>query len=279
MGISMIRTFFFILFLSMLCSCDSSPEPSSSFDNQDIFAAIEASYDGVNSVEVTAHLKGSSFSNTSYLQLSKEDAFITSVNGDQIALFDSSKGIFSASRSYSDNIHNMSERGYTKNYHLLVFVEHSGKPEYFSIIPTTSKPDRIFVSLERSVKSPVRGSVAEIPDDFEIISPISNSTISRTQNITLQWSNSGKADAMVIETAAVCEQSGNRINTFYPVGDAGIETVNSSDIFPTTVNSSETCDVNIILKRVRNGNISSGFGKGGYFNGINRRNVIFISQP
>ncbi|MES0328485.1 MAG: hypothetical protein ABUK13_09885, partial [Gammaproteobacteria bacterium] len=137
---------------------------------------------------------------------------------------------------------------------------------------------RSYVTFDRSNQPSAANSWVELPPDFSILNPSSNSSVSRSGTVTLQWSDFDNVSIMKLDIGAVCDGVRYPASINFGIVNTGSIVLSSADYFPVTPLSTSNCSVSFLLKRQSLGFVSPAFG-GGTFEGIQQRMVQFTSIP
>jgi hypothetical protein len=132
------------------------------------------------------------------------------------------------------------------------------------------------VALTRANDTSAPASTATLPAPFKITAPTAGATASRAADLTLTWDTTG-ADAMTYEASGACIKA--VFKTAIP-SDSGTFVIPKGTIAPTdTSKANDTCQVQITIRRTRNGTLDKAYGYGGDIAAAQTRVVSVSSTP
>jgi hypothetical protein len=111
---------------------------------------------------------------------------------------------------------------------------------------------------------------------FTLTAPTAAASHSRTGAgaFDVEWSNT-ELDDLEIWVSGDCIIT----RLFMPLTDAGIYTIDEDEIESLPGSEGSTCDITLSVERVRDGDLDSNFGEGGYVVSRQYREVTFSSTP
>ncbi len=136
--------------------------------------------------------------------------------------------------------------------------------EYATDFQTDAADTAFQISFERTVDAGAPDSQLTLPAPFEVTAPASGSSFSRgTEDLQVEWSDSGTSDAMRWEATGDCiEYASGNID-----GDNGVQTLEAGTLESAWTEDGADepgdCTVTLTLWRSRNGTLDAGFGEGG----------------
>jgi len=238
----------------LLTQCGDSSVPSPEVSNADIRAEIKAVSDGSGTISVHGTLYEDSSGRT--LELKSSEMLIVSQNRNTEALFGLKYNLWQRSEDNAEVA-------------TLQSSEDDDSYSYIGIFYQQKLNDLFYISFVRTADRSVLNSEVTLPNPFQILSPGSGQTFSRSDGaINVTWDSSGTADDMQIEVDSVCP-----LHHWQRIEDNGN--------YPLLLGTSqqESCTVTIVLNRIRPGLVAAEFGKGGYIHGLQQRSVSIISVP
>lgn len=149
-----------------------------------------------------------------------------------------------------------------------------GTASYHASFDASEADTEFVVSLTRTVDDGAPDSRCDLPDPFDI-DTAGGATISRADDLTVDWSPQGSDDmAWRLSGTCIQDQSGT------VDGDPGTLTVAGNTIMqPQSATVEESCDVTLTLTRSRPGTLDPHYGKGGEIEGRQTRSLTFTSEP
>jgi hypothetical protein len=117
------------------------------------------------------------------------------------------------------------------------------------------------------------GSTVSMPALFAPSTPVDGSQVSRATPITVTWDPPGTG-MLWASVSSSCASTANR-----EVADSGTLVIEPGDWTVTAGAEAETCAATIILQRETAGTVSSAFGEGGRFTGVQRREIDVQLAP
>lgn len=193
--------------------------------------------------------------------------------GQPVDAFEASSNIAGALADAAERTARMDEQGTAEFNFLFLKIAILGTPYY----ATTLNPipeNRYYLGYLRKQLPNATESYVSLPSSFQITAPLSNETVSRTNDILVNWETSGESiDEVEIHTALVCDgvtrQSFNdRLNS-----DTGTYTVPGGTL-DATVN--QTCPLDIEITKRRFGTLGANLN-GGEINGQRVTTVTVMS--
>lgn len=261
-----IATLTLILFLT---GCNEKPVSSNAVANTQLSAKLEVISGAGTSVQGIAQFTTISNGTVKFVNL---------VDGEHV-LFSKSDPTASFSANLFSNSANFGSSSKILTRRTII----SGQPEYFTVLNNSDNTNIFYISFIRTKDVSVLNSSVSLPDDFLLTAPQDNTIISRTNDINLQWSDSGTTDTMSYDMTGTCELSSGAIDNVYITlaitGDTGSHTIKTSDFVSEIAESTSTCLLSIVLQRSRNGILNNEFGLGGSIRGIQQQVVSFTSTP
>ena len=228
-----------VLCLSPLIACESVS--SSDVLTSGMYANLEVSADGSGSSRANAVLRVGGGSSNVYVDLVDGDTLTVKQGEEIVELEKSSVGDF---------------REYNANFE----VDEEGSAFDFAFV--------------RDVDEGAPSSVVTLPAKFEITAPEVDASISRAEDLTFTW-DGGSDDVMRYNIDGDCVLSeGETLE-----GDEGTYTIPAGTIEAVDENDPETCSVELVLSRVRAGDLDPGFGEGGNAEGVQVRRLKVVSAP
>ncbi len=128
------------------------------------------------------------------------------------------------------------------------------------------------IALQRTTDVSAPSSVCTLPDGFNVTSPTSTGTFSRSSDLTVTYDTPGSGDTMTWSLSGCTNASGS------VTGDSGSFTIPRGTLTPAGTQSG-TCQDTITLTRARPGQIDSHYGSGGSIVAQQVRSVTFNSVP
>ena len=131
----------------------------------------------------------------------------------------------------------------------------------------------------RSIDTSILSSRILLPQSFQILTPTSNSSISRSQAILLTWDNVSPY-TMELYIEGECGTS-DSISTTVNIGaDTGQYLLNAS-AFSNQIDypGISTCSLRLNLRRLRSGVVNSAYGMGGSVTGVQQQTINIVSTP
>jgi hypothetical protein len=228
-----------VLCLSPLIACESVS--STDVLTNGMYANLEVSADGSGTSRANAVLRVGGGSSNVYVDLVEGDTLTVEQDGETVELEKSSVGDF-------------------REYNAEFDVDAEGSAFDFA--------------FTRDVDEGAPSSVVVLPAKFEITAPEVDATISRAEDLTFTW-DGGSDDAMRYNMDGDCVFSeGETLE-----GDEGTYTIPGGTIESVDENDPETCSIELVLSRVRAGDVDAGFGEGGNAEGVQVRRLKFVSAP
>jgi len=132
---------------------------------------------------------------------------------------------------------------------------------YVGELPVDSAGTEFVVSLERTVDAGAPASTFTLPEPFAFGS--TGSDLGPNQNLQFDWTPSGEGDEMEVVVDGDCIVLWSKELD----GDPGAYEIPGDDIDVLGDEGGETCDVTVTLRRVRGGQLDSGYGEGGLVQG------------
>lgn len=262
------------------CGGGDAPKPSTSYATGNIYAYMKAVQDDNGDLTTTVQLRDGPASNASYLYLGNGETLYTNLEKPAAQFMGYNSNLFSSSTDLTQNLRVMGSRDLYFDY--LVFTQIAyGKPEYFTIEKPAAgtNPLRVYVDFERA-GALTYTSIIDLPGAFQINSPASAASLSRTTSVSLTWTNVDATTSMSLNVAGVCSD-GNRYSMTKFLGtDTGSATLVSTDYFPATgVSTAANCQTAFMLQRIKLGNVAAQFALGSTSSGIQQRSVRFTTTP
>ncbi len=228
-----------VLCLSPLIACESVS--STDVLTNGMYANLEVSADGSGTSRANAVLRVGGGSSNVYVDLVEGDTLTVKQGEDTVELEKSSVGDF-------------------REYNAEFEVDEEGSAFDFA--------------FTRDVDEGAPSSIVVLPAKFEITAPEVDATISRAEDLTFTW-DGGSDDAMRYNMDGDCVFSeGETLE-----GDEGTYTIPGGTIESVDENDPETCSIELVLSRVRAGDVDAGFGEGGSAEGVQVRRLKFVSAP
>ncbi len=264
-----------ILLVSVVAACDDDlgrspdPVPSDSVGNPELQANIEVVKGSDNSAIVIAKITAVNQATSLIVELVGDDRLLFSKDESvESLLLQREQGLFSAAVNIGEKLTEMKVREPLRN-----------EPEYFSTINNVNDNTQFYVSLLRSEDASVFSTRVTLPEPFELSLPQDGQSISRTQAILISWDNVS-TNTMELFISGECGST-DKVNKVIAIGtDTGQYLLNSNEFsgeieFPLV----STCDLNLSVKRLRTGSLSSEFGMGGSASGVQQVTKRIISTP
>jgi hypothetical protein len=129
------------------------------------------------------------------------------------------------------------------------------------------------IDFERADDDSALGSTVSMPALFRPTAPVDGSQVSRATAVTVTWEPAG-AGMLSVTVSSTCASTASR-----EVPDTGTLTIEPSEWTVTQGAEAETCAAVIILQRRTVGTVSSAFGEGGSFIGVQRREIDVQLAP
>jgi len=232
------RTLAFIAVLATGCAQTDSSDLLTS----GIYAQIAASASGDGTTRVTATLYVGNPLNLNFVNLSGDDQLVAS--------------------------HGSAEMVMTETVLLNVVSHHA-------TFNTDNPGDQFQVALERSVDNGARNSIAVLPERFTL-DPLTTTTASRAQPLTLTWSPLDAPNMMRWEARGDCiELESQNLSA-----DGGTLTIEAGRLAKRMGEGvADECPITITVTRSRPGQLDPGYGKGGIIAGQQVRSVMLTSTP
>lgn len=228
-----------VLCLSPLIACESVS--STDVLTNGMYANLEVSADGSGTSRANAVLRVGGGSSNVYVDLVEGDTLTVKQGEDTVELEKSSVGDF-------------------REYNAEFEVDEEGSAFDFA--------------FTRDVDEGAPSSIVVLPAKFEITAPEVDATISRAEDLTFTW-DGGSDDGMRYNMDGDCVFSeGETLD-----GDEGTYTIPGGTIESVDENEPETCSIELVLSRVRAGDVDAGFGEGGSAEGVQVRRLKFVSAP
>jgi hypothetical protein len=153
--------------------------------------------------------------------------------------------------------------------------------DYQAYMNVTASQTLFTISFYRSNGENIVGSSARLPEFFEITLPEDNSQFDWTENVTLSWTPARDGQSISIYSSLSCTSSTgeNTTNaTSFDIDDDGLYLFDISNNGLLTVGTSgletsELCDLTLVLQRDGVGVIDPAFDSGGEFSVMQTRKL------
>lgn len=271
---------FFITFL--LIACDE-PVDSTNVSNSELQAKIRVTKASSNTATVTTSLKAIVSSGTEDVVLSGADHLLVSIDSGLEDLFiQDTGGLFENIANISSSLFELKPR--QDNDHLFEFLSFDHNPEYFTILKNVNDNNVFFISMLRQNDINILDSEVSLPTAFQILSPASGQTFSRSQVFALSWDNVS-TDNMELHIEGTCNSTDTDnefvSDTFSIGNDVGFATfiINNNVLNLPSRLANSRCNLNLHLRRINTGTIVTDFGSGGLAEGIQQRTISIVSVP
>jgi len=136
----------------------------------------------------------------------------------------------------------------------------------------------IYIHLIKNDGISALDSSINLPMGFQITAPQSSSSIPRSDDINISWSNT-TAEPVELEVSGTCSDNSEFTQSFAIDNLAGTHVLSSADVSTIVSNSTFSCVLNLRIKRKTFGVISTNFIQGGVYEGIEQRVVSVTSVP
>lgn len=257
---------FFLLFLSLtIVACGSSSVDSDKVSTAEIFPRFSALSDGSGNVNIVAQLRASALGDSDFVKLVDGDVLLAS-SGVKFNEVVDTGDIFSDANRFSEKMAILNQR-----------TLDGGGIQYEVSLVNVDLSLPVYIHLIRDKGVSALDSKVTIPAGFQITSPQSSSSISRSENISVKWSNA-TGEPAELEVSATCDdmEFSNNITVDNSIGEY---LLSSAEVGSIVNNSAFTCVLNLRVKRKLFGSISTTFVQGGVFDGIEQRVVTVTSVP
>lgn len=254
-----------LLTLLLVVGCDSDSTPSGTLAASDIAPVLTATQSQNGEVEITAKIYNTSGGTTT---LTDGDTFFTSLGTPPDQLMNFTSDLFTTAPTMSDRLKVMQRRT---------------SSEYYSLDYATgmTPPVRAYVAFERGNGEWTGQTWTDIPQDFTILAPAANSSISRSGSLTLSWSDVDNTVPMELDSAMICNNIPYYKTDIAPFTDPGSVVLAAAEYFPAGA-PDMTCHAVFTLKRtgpVRYVSSELGLGPGSSIRGVMEHTVEFTSTP
>jgi len=272
-----------LLLITFLLSACDDPVPSTSVSNSELQAKIRVTKTSSHSATVTTSLKAIISTGSEDVELNGGEYLLVSLDSGLEDIFlQESGGLFENTSNISSSLFVLEPR--QDHNFLSEFFSFDHNPEYFTTLNNINDDSNFFVSMIRQNDINILDSEINLPVPFQITSPVSGETFSRSQPFVLTWDNTG-ADNMELHIEGICNSTENdneRVSDTFNIGnDVGFTTflINNNVLnLPSRLANSQ-CNLNLHLRRIKTGTIVTSFGSGGLAEGIQQRTVSIISVP
>jgi hypothetical protein len=150
-----------------------------------------------------------------------------------------------------------------------------GLTSYSANFDEGAEGDEFIVALLRDVDTGAPDSQLTLPAPFEFETE-GNVSASRAEDLEIEYSPAGSADDATWQLSGTCiqEASGEIVD------DTGTLTIAAGLVQQTEAEDVEdTCEVTLIMRRIRDGDLDPGYGEGGHIEGRQERTLTFTSEP
>jgi len=273
-----------LIFITLLVSaCDNSPVPSTSVSNSELQANIRVTKTSSDTATVTTSLRAILSSGNEDVELRGEDHLLVSIGSGLEDLFiQGNGGLFENTSNISSSLFELKPR--QNHDHLFEFFSFDHNPEYFTILKDINDSNVFFISMIRQNDINILDSKVSLPTPFQILSPASGETFSRSQVFALSWDNMS-TDNMELHIEGTCNSTdtdNEAVSDTFSIGnDVGFVTflINNNVLnLPSRLENSR-CNLNLHLRRINTGTIVTNFGSGGLAEGIQQRTISIVSVP
>lgn len=193
--------------------------------------------------------------------------------GQPVDAFEASGNIAGALADAAERTVKMGERGTVEFNFLFLKIAISETP-YYSATLNPVPENRYYIGYLREQLPNATESYVSLPSSFRITAPLSNETVSRTNDIVVNWETSAESiDEVEIQTALVCDGVTRQTFNDRLTGDTGTYTVPGGTL-DATVN--QTCPLDIEITKRRFGTLGANLN-GGEINGQQVTTVTVMS--
>lgn len=150
-----------------------------------------------------------------------------------------------------------------------------GATWYQTEFSTDSEDTQVTVALARTNDTSAPSSTVTLPAPLSITAPTGSPHVSRagTTPLDVSWSTT-RGDAIRASASGSCVQT---VSETVLLSDTGTWRV--PRLVAESGKESQSCQVTVTIKRVRQGTVDPGYGKGGSFEARVVRDVVFTSDP
>jgi len=259
-------TFILCFILLSLTACGSSSVDSDKVSTSEIFPKFSALSDGTGNVTVVAQLRASAFGDSDFVKLVDGDVLLASSGVRFDEVFDTDD-IFGDADLFSESLAILKKR--TLN---------DGGIQYEFALTGIDLSLPIYIHLIKNNGTSALDSNVKFPMGFQITSPQNSSSIPRSDDINISWSNT-TAEPVELEVSGTCSDNIEFTKTVTLDNTTGIHVLSSAEVNTIVNNSTSTCVLNLRIKRRSFGVISTTFVQGGVYEGIEQRVVTVTSVP
>lgn len=250
---------------------DDAPKPSTQVGTDQTYVFFSVTARSSGPVYADAQLREGGAGGAP-LQLAGGDSLWFSA-GQPVNAFEASGNIADALADAADRIARMDEQGTFEFDFLFLEFAILGTPYYTGTLNPVPE-NRYYLGYLREQLSNATESYVSLPPAFQIIAPLSNETVSRTNDIVVNWETSAESiDEVEIHASLVCEgvirQSFNNRLT----SDTGTYTVPGGTLDVVT---NQTCPLDIEITKRRFGTLGANLN-GGDINGQRVTTVTVMS--
>lgn len=274
-----------LLLLAILLSACDKPVDSTSVSNSELQANIRVTKIFSDTATVTTSLKAITPSGTEDVVLTGSERLLVSIDAGLDELFtQDAGGLFENTSNISSALFELKSR--QDDDRLFEFFSYNHNPEYFTILKSITDDSKFFISMIRQTDVNIIDSQISLPPPFQISSPASGETISRSQPILITWDNIA-TNNMELHIEGTCDaidtnsDNGTVSDTFSIGTDFGFSSIliNATVLTLPTRFENSRCHLNLHLRRIQSGIIVSSFGSGGVAEGIQQRTISIVSVP
>ncbi|HEX7025865.1 MAG TPA: hypothetical protein VF268_01350 [Gammaproteobacteria bacterium] len=257
--------------LAVACHEEDEPRPSNHVSTDQTYAYFSVTARATGPVYAHAQLREGGAAGTS-LRLEGGDMLWFSA-GQSVDAFESTGSIADALAEASENIARMDERGTTEFDFLFVEFAIIGTPYYIATVNPVSE-GRYYLGYLRQEMVNATDSFVTLPSAFDIIAPLPSETVSRTNDIVVNWETSVESvDEVDINAALVCDNIIRQSFRDTMGNDPGTYTIPGGTLDETT---NQICQMDIEITKRRFGELETGFN-GGEINGQRVTTVTVMS--
>ena len=154
-----------------------------------------------------------------------------------------------------------------------------GDIDYEGSVPTDIGGTLFRVSLFRADGTINSGSFVNIPSTFSISSPARGQAYGAGDRMLVTWSPASPGNRVELEVSARCPTNAGGTTfsvQWFQIGDTGTHSLNMNNLRiarDDSVVPDATCDMDIAIRRERNGNVDPAFRGGGFMRATQIRRV------
>ncbi|CAN96203.1 MULTISPECIES: hypothetical protein [Sorangium] len=205
-----------------------------------ISATLEAIAESASSTTLRATLKAGGDESNTYVILSAGDRISATVDGEAVAMSAESDGVYEAAVDVG-----------------------AGGTEI-----------RVLLDRDDEDDDDATNNVGTLPEPFDL-EALPREPVPRGEDLTIAWSPSTSGDDMVIDVKGRCIFS----KTFDVGGDPGTYTIEAGELEATSSQETESCDVDVVIRRSRNGTTDNNLDPESSFELSQVRGGRFTSAP